>query len=126
MSNKNLNALSKACAKKARAFLSACEAQGLAVMVTCTLRTRAEQADLWAKGRTAPGPVVTWAAPGSAASKHETGDAFDVVLLTGGKPDWTTTGDAGRRWAQLGAVGEGVGLTWGGRWHKPDYPHFQI
>jgi peptidoglycan LD-endopeptidase CwlK len=124
MPNRDLNALSKACASKARAFFAACETAGLAVQVTCTRRTYGEQVILWAMGRTAPGPVVTYAKPGT--SKHETGDAFDVVLLTNGRADWDTKGESGKRWQQLGAIGEGVGLTWGGRFRHPDYPHFQI
>lgn len=123
MPSRKLSDLHQACAQKAQAFLLACRSAGVDVLVTCTLRTSAEQAALWAQGRTAPGPVVTWAKPGQ--SKHEAGRAFDVVPLRAGVPVWGTSGQDGALWRRLGAIGEGVGLTWGGRWSKPDFPHFQ-
>lgn len=54
------------------------------------------------------------------------GLAFDVALLdSGGRPAWPTD-DAGlARWERVGALGEALGLVWGGRWRSPDWPHFQ-
>lgn len=123
MPSRNLSDLTQACAQKAQAFLLGCRHAGLDVLVTCTRRTAAEQAALWAQGRTAPGPVVTWAQPGT--SKHETGEAFDVVPMRAGACVWGTTGADGALWQRIGAIGEAAGLTWGGRWSKPDFPHFQ-
>jgi len=37
--------------------------------------------------------------------------------------DWNPTG---LHWVTLGKLGESLGLEWGGRWSKPDRPHFQI
>ena len=54
-------------------------------MVTEGLRTLARQKDLYAQGRTKPGPVVTW----TLKSKHIDGLAVDLVPFNDGKPDWT-------------------------------------
>ena len=121
--SRSLDDLQKPVADKARAFFAACDAAKLRVICTCTLRTNAQQAALWAQGRTAPGAIVTWARPGT--SLHEMGRAFDVVPMRGGVCVWGTTGADGVLWRQLGAIGEGLGLTWGGRWANPDFPHFQ-
>lgn len=122
--SRSLDDLKKPVAEKARAFFAACAARNVAVLCTCTLRTREEQAALWAQGRTTPGRIVTWAKPGT--SLHEFGRAFDVVPLRGGVPVWGTSGADGALWQLVGEIGEGVGLTWGGRWAKPDRPHFQL
>ena len=112
--------------QQAGVFLSSCEASGLFVLVTCTWRTSAEQAALYAQGRTAPGPVVTWAKPGE--SEHEKRNALDVVPLRNGKPVWGTTGADLALWQQVGALGEAAGLEWAGRWpaKRREFPHFQF
>lgn len=101
-------------------FLAECEAAGLLVKITHTLRTMEEQAHLYAKGRTLPGPQVTKAKPGQ--SPHNYGMAFDVAFE--GKTPYPKETDP--RWEQLGKIGEMVGLKWGGRWKGfPDRPHFE-
>lgn len=99
-------------------FLSAATAAGHAIRVTHTLRTMDEQAHLFAKGRTLPGHVVTMAGPGS--SPHNWGAAFDICFA-GDDP----FGES-HPWEAVGLLGEGVGLTWGGRFHSmKDRPHFE-
>jgi peptidoglycan L-alanyl-D-glutamate endopeptidase CwlK len=106
-------------------FVHRLQVAGLFYLVTCTLRTGADQAALYAQGRTAPGRIVTWAKPGE--SLHEKGQALDVVPMRGGRCVWGTTGADLALWLQIGAMGEAAGLEWGGRWPaaKRDYPHFQ-
>jgi peptidoglycan LD-endopeptidase CwlK len=89
------------------------------VIVTHTLREYAEQAHLYAKGRTEPGPIVTKAKPGY--SWHNFGLAFDVAFLTEeGRITWTGP------WDKLGAIGEELGLVWGGNFKTfQDRPHFE-
>lgn len=89
------------------------------IIITHTLREWAEQAHLYSKGRTEPGPVVTNAKPGY--SWHNYGLAFDVAFLTeDGKITW------GGPWAALGALGEDLGLVWGGNFKSiKDRPHFE-
>ena len=98
------------------------------------LRTWERQAELYAQGRTAPGPVVTWAQPGS--SFHFYGLAADYVL--DGTPDrpgvqwsWELKADLdadGRSdWEQMAEVAAETGLEtgWGFPGRKVDPPHVQ-
>ena len=118
---------------KAKYWLEMCEREwpgkDIDPLITNTLRTRKEQEDLWAKGRTKPGPKVTW----TKESAHLYGLAFDFVPLRLGKPVW-----GNRRpedialWTRMGQFAESLGLEWGGRWKdkkgkpKPDMPHIQV
>lgn len=117
--NRDINALKPAAAVVCRAFLRAADAAGLRVFVTCTVRTYADQAYLYASGRTRPGRILTYAPAGT--SEHEKGEAFDVAFL--GSVLYPPAGDA--RWLQLGLIAESLGLYWGGRFRSVDSPHFQ-
>lgn len=115
----------------AREFLARCQAAGVNAFLTCTYRSNAEQAKLYAKGRTAPGPKVTNAAPGK--SRHNATDAagkpastaFDIAIKhADGSLNWDARSKA---WATAGAIGMSLGLDWGGSWAKfKDAPHFQL
>jgi len=103
----------------ARAFLAECEKAGYYLRVTYGLRSMDEQAALYAQGRSAPGRVVTQAKPGF--SPHNYAAAIDVVFLDAkGQPDWNGP------WAAIGAIGEKLGLVWGGSFKSIiDKPHFE-
>lgn len=79
------------------------------VLIVNTRRTPAEQAAAIAKG-------VSWVQH----SKHEDGLAIDVVpyetYMAHGedKLNWNTSDPI---WLLIGAVGEKLGLRWGGRFH---------
>jgi len=105
------------------AFLAACTAAGLDLIVTATSRTLAEQAALYAQGRTAPGPRVTNAPPGTSA--HNYGLAIDIVPMVNGKPDWNGHDSI---WQQIGSLGQAAGLEWFGAPGSPyvEMPHFQL
>lgn len=108
----------KAAAEK---LLAQCDAAGIALLVTSTYRNYAEQARLYAQGRSTPGKRVTNARPGYSA--HNFRRAFDVVPLKDGKPWWSAPFAT---WARIGVMGESLGLEWGGRWTGlVDLPHFQ-
>lgn len=113
------------------------------LIVVHTLRTWDEQDRLYAKGRSLPGEPC-WHREGRRAlgtckqhpfgapvtraragfSWHNFGRAFDVALAsTVGTAMWPPADDP--RWAQVGVMGESVGLEWGGRWKVPDSGHFQ-
>jgi peptidoglycan L-alanyl-D-glutamate endopeptidase CwlK len=112
---------------------------GVTVLLICTHRDNEEQATLYAKGRTAPGKIVTNAKPGQ--SKHNAtlpdgtpaAEAFDVVPLIHGKPVWAdkddpaTPEDEAWIWQRVGEHGVAVGLTWYGSPGSkfPEKPHFQ-
>jgi peptidoglycan L-alanyl-D-glutamate endopeptidase CwlK len=95
---------------------------GIELVVTQTHRTPEQQASLYARGRTEPGPVVTNAPPGY--SWHEFRRAFDVAI-THFPGDMTKADLYDGPWEKVGNIGEDCGLEWGGRWKHPDRPHFQ-
>ena len=92
-----------------------------------TLRTFAEQNELYAQGRTKPGVVVTRAKGGQ--SWHNYGLAVDIVLLVGGKASWDIKTDYdkdGRSdWMEVVDIFKRYGWEWGGDWKFFDAPHFQ-
>lgn len=101
-------------------FKSAMADARIEYIVTCTLRTKEEQYDLYAQGRTKPGKIVTW----TLNSRHLKGTAFDICLLKNGKLNWDTDDPD---WQQAGKIGMDIGLIWGGSWAKnPDFPHFEL
>ncbi|HOL44628.1 MAG TPA: M15 family metallopeptidase [Methanothrix sp.] len=112
--------------EKFAAFAVKMAEAGIPFMLTCTLRTQAEQDTLYAQGRTRPGPIVTW----TRKSKHIEGRAFDIAILQDGKPVWDVKVDVNADhipdYDQAGAIGESVGLKWGGRFKPPDRPHFEV
>ena len=111
----------------AMAFLARCAAAGLPVLIYCTLRSEAEQAALFAQGRTAPGRIVTNARAGQSEHNPDRNGkawAFDAVPTRNGAPLWADD-DALRR---MGELGEACGLTWAGRWvgSLRERVHFQM
>jgi peptidoglycan LD-endopeptidase CwlK len=105
--------------EKARQLIAECKREGINLVVTSGLRTYAEQARLYAQGRSRPGRIVTNAKPGQSWHNHAL--AFDCVPFVNGKPDWESP-----HWDRIGALGEQLGLTWGGRFRLVDKPHFQF
>ncbi len=110
-------------ANRVRAMAADLKAQGINVRVTDGLRTFEEQNALYAKGRTAPGNIVTKVRGGG--SFHNYGLAVDVVPLDkNGKANYNVGKDV---WNKIGAAGQKQGLTWGGAWKGfVDQPHFQL
>jgi peptidoglycan L-alanyl-D-glutamate endopeptidase CwlK len=84
-------------------------------------RTYAEQAALYAKGRTAPGPKVTNARPGF--SNHNFSIAVDVGLFL---PDGRYLEDT-PFYRDIGkVVAKFPQLEWGGSWKFVDEPHVEF
>jgi peptidoglycan L-alanyl-D-glutamate endopeptidase CwlK len=99
-----------------------------------TLRTFKEQDDLYAKGRTAPGSIVTKAKAG--LSMHNYGLAIDIVLIVDKDGDgkfesasWDVKsdfdGDGKSDWQEVVTIFKQYGWTWGGDWKFYDAPHFE-
>lgn len=138
-------------AELCRATIIGASFDGIRITVTQTRRTFEEQNELYAQGRTKPGPVclhtgiarpvgscpdhpfglrVTNARGGE--SFHNYDFAFDFAVLASGqdpKPTWDRKIDVNEDdepdYEQVGAIGEQLGLEWGGRWKREDLPHFQ-
>ena len=100
-----------------------CEEKGLKIGISECLRTKEEQDALYAKGRTAPGSIVTNAKGSTYSSMHQWGVAFDFYR-NDGKGAYNDTDGF---FTKVGEVGRRLGLEWGGDWKKPvDKPHFQL
>lgn len=97
--------------------LDLAEEQGIPTELVQAYRSPEEQQGLYQdKSR----PVTN--AP-ALLSFHNHGLAGDLVPKAYiSMPQWNPSGPL---WQKLGLIGESVGLSWGGRWGKPDLPHFE-
>jgi peptidoglycan L-alanyl-D-glutamate endopeptidase CwlK len=112
--------------EKLNALVLACQARGAIYVATSGLRTFDQQNALYAKGRTAPGGVVTNARGGY--SPHNFAVAVDFCRHKGatyeGKldPDYRDSANT-----ILGEEAAKLGLEWGGAWTSiKDTPHVQL
>lgn len=143
-SSRRIEDLHPALRPKAQALLTECSRRGVRLMITSTLRSCAHQRALYAQGRLAIAQVNALRAdagmgPVSAAlncivthaerSMHELGLAFDVAVIDSASPTWDASADTDRDaipdYEEAGAVGESLGLTWGGRFRMRDLCHFE-
>lgn len=93
-------------------FVSA-RKEGLPICIYETYRSQERQAELFSKGVT---KLKT-------NGMHHFGIAADLVFLNGKNPSW----DSKNNWRRLGALGQTLGLEWGGSWKSfVDLPHFQL
>jgi peptidoglycan L-alanyl-D-glutamate endopeptidase CwlK len=95
--------------------------EGIYVEIISGFRSFAEQDALYAKGRTAPGSIVTNAKGGQ--SVHNYGLAVDFLILTkDGKAQWKVDD----QWKRVGAIGKSLGFDWGGDWKSfKDWGHLE-
>ena len=93
------------------------------IRVTQGLRTWEQQEVLYAKGRTAPGNIVTNSPAGT--SWHNFGLAADLAPFSAdGDPDWNVDHP---NWARMVSLGTNLGMVSGAQWRTfPDWPHFQL
>ncbi|CAH1212365.1 hypothetical protein PAECIP111893_03526 [Paenibacillus plantiphilus] len=106
-------------------------ARGVSIIITQGLRTIEYQNELYAQGRTKPGPIVTNAKGGR--SFHNYGVAIDFALLLpdGRSCSWDMTRDGNgnkqKDWIEVVDEAKKLGFEWGGDWpHFRDYPHLQM
>lgn len=98
----------------------------LSVAVTDGFRTVAQQAELYAQGRTTHGAIVTQCDGVKTRSQHQVqadgfGHAVDFCFLVDGKPSWSDE----LPWRLLGEMAKSQGCLWGGDWKHPDRPHIE-
>lgn len=109
-------------------ILAAMELLGFPMIPFAGVRSVAEQQALFAKGRTAPGSIVTYLDGVTKRSNHQVkedglGYAVDCCFLVNGRPSW----DLKLPWAAYGACAKALGLVWGGDWVRlRDYPHVEF
>lgn len=102
-------------------FENKCREAGLNVLITETFRTKAEQDALYAKGRTAPGSIVTNCK--YPMSPHCWGVAFDFCRNIKGKE----YDDSDGFFKKCGEIGKALGLFWGGDFKSfVDKPHLEL
>ena len=102
-------------------FEARCKAAGLNVLVTETFRTKAEQDALYAKGRTAPGNIVTNCRYPN--SPHCWGVAFDFCRNV----RYKEYDDSDGFFRKCGEIGKSLGLAWGGDFKSfVDKPHLEL
>lgn len=100
--------------------LDAMQRAGFPMKITDGFRTVAQQAVLWAKGRTLPGPIVTQCDGLHKRSNHQSGRAVDCAFV--GPAPYAES----HPWTRYGAECRAVGLRWGGDWARPDRPHCEL
>ena len=115
----------------ANAWIKACATEGIAVAISETLRTAAEQDALYAQGRTKPGNIVTNAKGSSYRSQHQWGIAFDFYLkmdIDGdGKISDDAYNDSKGHFKRAAEIAKKLGLAWGGDWKSiVDKPHLYL
>ena len=121
---RNISTLHPAVQPRAREFmllaLALAAKHGVIVRIISGLRSYAEQAALYAKGRTAQGPKVTNARAGH--SNHNFGTAWDIGLFKG-----KAYLAASPIYREIGIAARSLGLTWGGDFRSfPDTPHYEV
>lgn len=112
---RDVNELTPAAQNACRLFLKKCKEAGLNIFLTETYRSQARQNQLYAQGRTEPGKIVTW----TLNSRHTSRRAWDIAVIGKDLYDMAVIRKAG-------AIGQSLGITWGGIWSPPDYCHFEI
>jgi len=110
ISSRSLDDLLPVVRDMAEQLIAACTAADIDLLITSTYRDSEAQAALYAKGRTAPGSVVTNARAGE--SFHNWRVALDFCPIEGGKCAWNDTAALER----VGELAEEIGFEWAGRW----------
>lgn len=91
-------------------------------IITCTYRSPQEQEELYAKGRTKPGKIVTQLKSGSKHNKKPS-EAFDIAFKkSDGGVDWS-----GTNFRNFAAIMKKLypQVKWGGNFSFLDLPHFE-
>lgn len=104
-------------------LIEECEKQGLKIGISECLRTKEEQDELYKKGRTEKGSIVTNAKGSSYSSMHQWGVAFDFYRNDG----MGAYENCDKFFYKVGEIGKTIGLEWGGDFKSiKDLPHFQL
>lgn len=114
---RDIGALTENAQTACRLFLAECEKAGLNVLITETYRSAERQEYLYSLGRTRAGKKVTW----TKNSRHTSGRAWDICKNVKGA-EYSDS----EFFKECGRIAKSLGITWGGEWKTPDYPHFEI
>lgn len=105
-----------------------CYKNNLRLRIVQGYRTFAEQDELYAQGRTKPGPIITKAKGG--LSNHNYGLSIDFCLLhTDGSISWSELEDSNhdgkKDWMQIIDIFKNAGFSAGIDWNFRDSPHIE-
>lgn len=104
-------------------LLKKCNKKGIYLIITEGYRSVEYQDNLYSKGRTKKGNIVTNAKGKDYQSQHQWGIAFDVAI-NDTKLLYDT--ETLKKVSKI-AKSKSVGLAWGGDWVRPvDMPHFYL
>ena len=128
---RDFTALHPTLQEKATLLKAKCKEQGIGILFSECVRTKAEQDALYAKGRTQPGGIVTNAKGSSYSSQHQWGIAVDFYIDMDVDGDGKKSDDAFNNSTKLfnkvGAIAKSLGLGWGGDWTSiVDMPHIYL
>ncbi|RHW37687.1 M15 family peptidase [Lysinibacillus yapensis] len=105
-------------------------AKGISIVITDGFRSTEEQNQIYEKGRSLEGNVVTHAKGGE--SYHNFGLAVDFAIETpSGQVIWDIyydgNGNGQSDWMEVAETAKALGFEWGGDWAEfKDYPHLQM
>ncbi len=134
--SRDINSLAPVVREKLLRLQALARQEGIEFATVYTLRTEAEQHALFAQGRKTLEEVNRLRKEAGLApiaeeqnrivtrlltSVHMFGCAFDVAVLKDGRIDWQDIPS----YQRLGAIGESLGLRWGGRFKFRDWGHFE-
>jgi peptidoglycan L-alanyl-D-glutamate endopeptidase CwlK len=104
-------------------FIRLCTEAGLNIKIIQTLRDAEYQHHLYEQGRTAPGKIVTKCDGYKHKSRHQSGEAWDAVVLDDeGDIDW----DNISQYKKMADIGVKMGLTAGFYFFFRDLDHFEV
>ena len=104
--------------------------KGIVIVICDGFRSSNDQDQLYEKGRTKEGNIVTNAKGGE--SYHNYGLAIDFAIKTAsGNVVWDMEYDQNENgkadWNEVVKIAKSLGFQWGGDWkHFKDYPHLQM
>ncbi len=111
----DLNSLHPYFRDKVYQLLQLCESEGITLAIVEAYRTPSKQHEYQTMGK-------KYTRSGAGKSKHQYGMAIDVVPVVDSVAQWNNIA----LWRKVGAMGEKLGLRWGGRWRHPFDPgHFE-
>ena len=127
MASTRLDDLTPDTKARAEALINQAAADGIELRVVSTRRTCSDQDSIYAKGRTAPGSIVTHAQ--GCRSWHVWGRAVDFLVMENGR----AVSGADSRYDRMGEIAKGLGMIWGGEFswgrdagHVEYHPGFTI
>lgn len=126
MIDRDINHLQPGFKSKLVKLLELTKAEGIDLFINETLRSYARSDELYAQGRTKPGPKVTNARGGY--SNHNFGFAADLYPIVDGKPvmNFDRSAKLMQVMKRVAALAATCGIEWGGNWKSIiDLPHFQ-